>query len=97
VRIRARVRQARVAGLGELAIDRRFDGVPQNVGDQQNDDRSQHAVGETGKPCVLLVEMGEIDTPAPSQHRSSANDQQRPDTAFDARGCYAWRTAVRVR
>ena len=78
----------------------RYLGVPAQeigtIGDQQNDDRAQHAVDEAAEPSLLIMKMGEIDTPAPSQHGNSANDQQRPDTAVDARGEHARRTALHL-
>ena len=40
------VRLAKIGAFGELAIDRRLHGVPQQVGDEQDDDGAQYAIGE---------------------------------------------------
>ena len=77
------VRLAKIGAFGELAIDRRLHGVPQEIGDEQDDDGAQHAIGEAGEQCLLRVEVGEIDTPAPGEYRNRTEDQGRPDTALD--------------
>src|SRR6516165_200227 len=80
------VRLTSIGGLGELTIDRRFRGLPEKVGNQHDDDGAQHAVSDAADPCLLVVEVGEVDAPAPRQHRDRTDDQQRPNTALDAYG-----------
>ena len=77
---------AEVGGLGELAIDRRLHRMPEEVGDEQDDDGAQHAMGD---PCERGVLSGEVNesTPQPQrEHCDRADDQKRPDTALEADG-----------
>jgi len=87
----------RVGGFGEPAIDHRFHRVPQDIGDEEDDDGAQHAVGEAAKPCILLVEMGKIDTPTPGEYCCRADEQQRADAALQADGDDARRTFGNLR
>src|SRR6516164_5404340 len=73
-----------ISGLDQLAIDRRLHRVPQDIGAQQDDDRAQHTVDDLGKPSVLPSNMDDVDTPAPGEHRHSANDQERSNPSFQA-------------
>src|SRR6202011_279092 len=77
------VRQAKDDALGEVAIDRRFDRMPQKVGDEQYDDSAQHAMGDPGKRGVLPGEVHDVDTPAPAEHGDRTDDHQRPDAALE--------------
>jgi hypothetical protein len=58
--------------------------MPQNVGDEDDDNGGQHAVGEAGEPRVVSGEIHEVDTPAPGEYRCGTDDQQRPQTALEA-------------
>jgi hypothetical protein len=61
--------QTRIGAVSELAIDRRFYGVPQEIGAEQDDNGAQHTMDDPGQPRVLRGEVNEVDTPPPGEHR----------------------------
>src|ERR1700730_2619566 len=78
------IRQAELGALGKLAIDRRFYRVPQEVCDEKDDDRTQHAMGDPTDHRVSPREAIHVHAPAPAEHSSRADDQQRPQAALQA-------------
>ena len=78
------VRLTELLDLGELAVDRGFCCMPQDVGEEDDDDGAQHAMDEAGEFCIACGKVPEVDTPAPGEHRSRANDHQRPQAALEA-------------
>ncbi|HWX29071.1 MAG TPA: hypothetical protein VNZ53_16730 [Steroidobacteraceae bacterium] len=83
--------QTRIGAVSELAIDRRFYGVPQEIGAEQDDNGAQHTMDDPGQPRVLRGEVNDVDTPPPGEHRGRADDQERPDAALEDDGDDAWR------
>ena len=58
--------------------------MPQEVGDEQDDDGAQHAMCDPRELGVLSSEVNDVDTLAPSEHCDRAEDQKHPDTALEA-------------
>ena len=58
--------------------------MPQDVGDEDDDDGAQYAMDEAGERRVLPGDVHEVDTPAPGEYRGRADDQERPHTALEA-------------
>src|SRR5439155_11485448 len=90
------VRQAELGALSEFAIDRRFDRMPQKVGDEQDDDSAQHAMGDPADHRVLPCEAVHVHAPAPGEHSDRTDYQKRPQAAPQRDGEDAGRTYRRL-
>ena len=79
----------RAVRLGEPAVDSVFSELPQEVGDEQDDDRAQRAPHEPGREGVAAGQLRRDRPPRRGRGAAPPQDQERPQAALDIDGCEA--------